>query len=173
MQKIRLLLPFTQGVHADALEYAVLMAQSRNAVLVPLSIIQVSNECGAKGARLEYIQQSQDFLAAVESNALKHGVEIEAKEAKEVYALDAVACIRESIHSLHCDGVLLLVENGKGVLLHTSEVKRVITSVTSQVHLIHIQPQHAESVEKSIIERLTAVFVKGKLRQSHQEVLAH
>src|SRR5450755_1241881 len=113
MQKIRLLLPFTQGVHADALEYAVLMAQSRNAVLVPLSIIQVSNECGAKGARLEYIQQSQDFLAAVEYNALKHGVEV---EQKEVYASDAVACIHKYIQTLHCDGILLLVENGKGVL---------------------------------------------------------
>ena len=168
MQKIRLLLPFTQEVHADALEYAVLMAQSRNAVLVPLSIIQVSNECGAKGARLEYIQQSQDFLAAVEYSALKHGVEV---ELKEVYASDAVACIRECFQSLHCDGVLLLVANGKGVLLQTIEVKHVIASITSQVHLIHIQPHHAQSTEKSFTERLAAVFAKGRLKQSRQEVL--
>jgi len=169
MQKTRLLLPFTHGVHADALEYAVLMAQSRNAVLVPLSIIQVSNECGAKSPRLEYIQQSQDFLATVKYNALKHGVEV---EQKEVYTSDAVACIRECIQTLHCDGVLLLVENGKGVLLQTSEVKHIIASVASQVHLIHIQPQHAESVDKNFIERLAAVFAKGKLRQLRQEVLA-
>ncbi|MEO8953327.1 MAG: hypothetical protein ABI396_07220 [Ktedonobacteraceae bacterium] len=163
MQKIRLLLPFTYGVHADALEYAVLMAQSRDAVLVPLSIIQVANECGAKGARLEYIQQSQDFLAAVTYNALKHGVEV---EQKEVYTSDAVACIREGMQTLHCDGVLLLVENGKGVLLRTSEVKHVIASVASQVHLIHIQSQHAESVDKSFIERLASVFAKGRIQST-------
>ena len=168
MQKIRLLLPFTNGVHADALEYAVLMAQSRNAVLVPLSIIQVSNGCGAKGARLEYIQQSQDFLAAVECYALKHGVEV---EQKEVYASDAVASIRECIQTLHCDGVLLLVENGKGVLLQTIEVKHVVASVTSQVHLIHMQSQRAEGFDKSFIERFASVFAKGRLRQSRQEVL--
>jgi len=101
---------------------------------------------------------------------LKHGVEV---EQKEVYTSDAVACIHECIQTLQCDAVLLLVENGKGVLLQTSEVKQVIASVTSQVHLIHIQPQHAETADKSFIERLAHAFAKGKLRQSRQEALAH
>jgi len=170
MKKTRLLLPFTHGVRADALEYAVLMAQSRNATLVPFSIIRASHEHGAKGPRLEHIQQSKDFLATVAYKALKHGVAV---EQQEVFASDPVACIQEYTQTLKCDGVLLLIENGTGVLLQTSELKRVVASVTSQVHIIRIQSEQHDSPYNSIMSRLAQVFSKGRAQQARSEVMAN
>ena len=161
MTKVRLLLPFTHGVRADALEYAVLMAQSRNAILVSLSLI---DRHGVRGARLEDIQQSKDFLAAVEHKALKHGVEV---EQKEVYTDNAVASIEDCMQTMHCDGVLLLVENSKGVLLQTIEVKHVIASVTSQVHIIRMQPREEKTSESGFMARLLHMFDKGRVITSH------
>lgn len=161
MKKARLLLPFTHGVRTDALEYAILMAQSRDAVLVSLSII---DEGGIKGARLEDIQQSQDFMSLVERKGLKHGVEV---EQKEVYTSDAVASIQEQMQSMNCDGVLLLVEDRKGVLLQTAEVKHVIASITSQVHVIRMQPSEMEAREVGFLGRLVQMFHRGRMVPSH------
>ncbi len=159
MTKVRLLLPFTYGVRTDALEYAVLMAQSRNAILVPLSLI---NERGGKGARLEDIQQSRDFLAAIGHKALKHGVEI---EPKEVYTTDAVATIGEYLRTTYCDGLLLLVEKGKGVLLQTIEIKHVIASVSSQIHIIRMQCEPDGISEGGFIARLAQIVNRGRAKQ--------
>jgi hypothetical protein len=60
----RLLLPFTHGVEMDTLEVAVLLAASHHATLVPLSLVLEPRTRG-KGARLEHIQQSKDFLEGV------------------------------------------------------------------------------------------------------------
>lgn len=159
MTKVRLLLPFTYGVRTDALEYAVLMAQSRNAILVPLSLI---NERGGKGARLEDIQQSRDFLATIGYKALKHGVEI---EQKEIYTADPVASIRECMRTMNCDGLLLLVEEGKGILLQTVEVKHVMASVSSPVHVIRMQCEPDGTSESGFIARCTQMFSRRRVKQ--------
>jgi hypothetical protein len=146
-------------VRTDALEYAVLMAQSRNAILVPLSLI---NERGGKGARLEDIQQSRDFLAAIAHKALKHGVEI---EQKEVYTADPVTSIRECMRTMNCDGLLLLVEKGKGVLLQTVEIKHVMASVSSPVHVIRMQCEQDGMSESGFIARCTQMFNRRRVKQ--------
>jgi len=61
MKTSRWLLPFTFGVDMRAIDYAVSLAGSAGATLVPVSLISAP----AKGARLEHIQQSKDFLEAV------------------------------------------------------------------------------------------------------------
>ncbi len=170
MEKIRLLLPFTYGVRADALEYAILMAQSRNAILVPLSILRAASEHGAKGFRLEHIQQSKDFLESVACKALKHGVEI---EQQEVFTTDPAACIQDCTQTMHCAGILLLIENGKGVLLQTTEVKHIIASGASQVHIIRIQTEQHNTFYKSVVSRLAQVLSKGRAQQARSEVLAN
>src|SRR5713101_195830 len=72
----RLLLPFTHGVEMDTIEAAVLLAASHHATLVPLSLILTPQTRG-KGVRLEYIQQSKDFLEAVRHKASRHHVPLE------------------------------------------------------------------------------------------------
>src|SRR5438874_1926683 len=69
----RLLLPFTHGVEMDTIEAAVLLAASHHAALVPLSLILAPQTRG-KGVRLEHVQQSKDFLEAVQHKAFRHDV---------------------------------------------------------------------------------------------------
>ena len=102
----RLLLPFMHGVKPHAIEYAVLLAKSRNATLVPLSLIQVQKECESNGARLEHIQQSKDFLEAVAHQAAKNDVP---SEKIELFTSDVIGSISFYADSSDCIGVLLFV----------------------------------------------------------------
>ncbi len=129
----RLLLPFTHGVDAQALEFAVALAKGRNAILVPFSLIYVPPS--TKGARLERIQQSKDFLALIHSKAARHGVAV---ECQEVYTGDVIQSIYHMTQKLHCNNIILFVCEGDGVLLSTSEVKHILTGVSGQHHLIQL-----------------------------------
>lgn len=129
----RLLLPFTHGVHAHALEYAVLLAKNRHATLVPLSLIHVPHAHG--GARLERIQQSKDFQALIQSKAARHGV---ALELQEVYTGDVIESIYHMTQELNCSSLILFVHDREGVLLSTSEVKHILTLVPGQHHVIRL-----------------------------------
>ncbi len=130
----RLLLPFTRGLHAHALEYAVLLARNRHATLVPFSLIYVSSTIG--GARLEYIQQAKDFQALVQSKAARYGVAVETQEA---YTSDVIGSIQRMTQELTCDNIILFVCDGEGILLSTSEVKHILTLVPGQHHVIRLQ----------------------------------
>lgn len=64
-------LPFTFGVDMGGIDCAVSLAESAGATLVPVSLIPAPPE----GARLELIQQSKDFLEAVQNKAEMKGGE--------------------------------------------------------------------------------------------------
>ncbi|MHB8595294.1 MAG: hypothetical protein ACYDER_00630 [Ktedonobacteraceae bacterium] len=130
----KLLLPFTGGVHAHALEYAVLLARNRHATLVPFSLIYVSPT--TRGARLEHIQQAKDFQALVQAKAARYGVAV---EAQEVYTSDVIASIQHMTQELACSNIILFVCDGDGVLLSTNEVKHILTLVPGQHHVIRLQ----------------------------------
>ena len=130
----RILLPFTNGVNSDALEYAVLLARSYNATLVPLSLIYVPQT--ARSVRLEHIQQSKDFQALVQSKATKYDVSI---EPHEVFTGDVIESIHSAMQEMSCKNIVLFVRDGNGVLLHTHEVKHILTHIPGQHHIIRLQ----------------------------------
>ncbi len=130
----RILLPFTDDVNSDALEYAVQLARNYNATLVPLSLIYVPPT--ARSVRLEHIQQSKDFLALVQSKATKHGVSI---EPREVYTSDVIETIHSTMQEMSCNNIVLFVRDGNGILLHTHEVKHILTHIPGQHHVIRLQ----------------------------------
>ena len=90
MQTTRFLLPFVHGVDTFAIEQAILLAKSHQAVLVPLVLIDVPEERRKKGVRLEYLQQSKDFLETVKKKADWYAVRI---EKLEVFTSDVVRSI--------------------------------------------------------------------------------
>lgn len=143
MNTSRLLLPFTSGVDVFALEYAVLFAKNCNATLLPLSLISTSGERGSKGARLEHIQQSKDFLECVQHKAAKHDVSLNPIEA---YTGNSVQHIKLLAEELDCDGIILFVRDGKGVLLNTYETKHVITAGTSKLYIIRLQAREGRKL---------------------------
>ncbi|MEO8973435.1 MAG: hypothetical protein ABI406_17755 [Ktedonobacteraceae bacterium] len=152
----KLLLPFTHGVNAHALEYAVLLAKSRHATLVPFSLIYVPY--ALRGARLESIQQSKDFLALVQSKAAKHGVTI---EPQEVYTSDAIESIHRMTQELHCSNIILFVRDGDGVLLSTNEVKHILTLVPGQHHVIRLQ-RNASRLPMNPFKRIARILPRQR-----------
>ena len=148
----RLLLPFTHGVQTHALEYAVLLAKSRHATLVPCSLIHVPQN--SRGARLERIQQSKDFQVLVQSKAAKHGVVI---EAQEIYTRDVIASIQDVTQELHCTSIILFVRDGDGVLLSTNEVKHILTLVPGQHHVIRLQ-RNASRLSLNPLKRIAQML---------------
>ena len=118
----RLLLPFTHGVEMDTIEAAVLLAASHQATLVPLALILVPQTRG-KGARLEHIQQSKDFLEAAQNKALRHGVPL---ERFEVFTSDVLQSIAVLVHELSCDGVVLAYRGRNGSLLHAKTIEQLL-----------------------------------------------
>src|SRR5215467_10727531 len=80
MRTARFLLPFVHGVDKFAIEQAILLTKSHNATLVPLVLFHLPEERRKKGVRLEYLQQSMDFLEIVKQKADWHAVQTEKLE---------------------------------------------------------------------------------------------
>ncbi len=100
-----------------------------------------------KGARLEHIQQSKDFLECVKHKAAKHGVSVNPIEA---YSGNSVQHIKLLAQEMDCDGIILFVRDGKGVLLNTYETKHVITAGTSKLFIIRLQAGEGRNTCKQL-----------------------
>lgn len=159
----RMLLPFTHGVNNLALEYAVLLARNCNATLVPFSLIYVPQT--ARAVRLEYIQQSKDFQALVQSKAAKYDVRI---DPREVYTGNVIESIHYTMQNLSCRSIVLFVQDGDGVLLHTHEVKHILTHIPGQHHVIRLQ-RNAPHPLLNPLRRLSRLFSGRQKEQTMME----
>ena len=123
MPMTSLLLPFTHGVDASAINHALALAQHFHSTLVVLSLICLPKAPGARKPRLDAIQQSRDFLEFVQCKAARQGVSI---TRVELYTHHPVRSIRILAQEMDCSGILLFVHRGTGVLLATTEVKQLL-----------------------------------------------
>ena len=155
MMMDRLLLPFTHGVDTQAIDFAVLLAKSQGAILVPLSLIRLS---GTRGARLEHIQQSKDFLEVVRHKAGRLGVPV---EPVELSTPDAVQSTGLFAREMACAGILLFLRQGAGVLLDTGEVKQVLEHKSVPLYLVRMP---AKVGMGSRLRRLSR-WLQGRLGQ--------
>src|SRR5258708_18834775 len=114
MKTPRWLLPFTHGVDMRAIEYAVRLAESAGATLVPVSLISAP----PKGARLEHIQQSKDFLEAVQHKAERFQVPV---ERYEVFTGDVIQSLTTLVHERRCEGIVLVTGGEHTPLLRGGE----------------------------------------------------
>ena len=145
----RFLLPFTHKVEMHAIEAAVLLAASHQATLVSLSLISVPQVRG-KAARLEHIQQSKDFLEAVQHKALRHQVPL---ECSEVFTGNVVQSMLVLVDQLECDGILLVLHGQSGSLLSAETIGQLMAMRSCPLHLIHLP-----SRESSWVSRLRLRF---------------
>ncbi len=118
-----LLLPFTHGVDASAINYALALAQRFYSTLVVLSLIRLPEAPSAPKPRLDAIQQSKDFLEFVQHKATRQDIPI---VRVELYTQHPVRSIRALAQEMECAGILLFVHRGAGVLLSTGEVKQLL-----------------------------------------------
>lgn len=128
-----LLLPFTHGIDASAITYALIVAQRFHFTLVALSLIRLPEMPGTRNPRLEDIQQSNDFLEFVYHRAARQEVPI---VRVELYTHHPVRSIRTFAQEMECAGVLLFVRHGAGVLLATGEVKQILENDSIPLYIV-------------------------------------
>ena len=138
----RWLLPFTHGVDMRAIDYLVSLAENNGATLIPISLVYVPTESRSRGARLEHIQQSKDFLEAVKYKAARLQVPV---ERYEVFTSDAVQSITTLVHDLHCDGIVMVAIERKEVLLHAHELKQLLVEPPASLVLIRLPARSQEA----------------------------
>jgi hypothetical protein len=131
MKTSRWLLPFTFGVDMCAIEYAVRLAESAGATLIPVSLVRAP----LKGARLEHIQQSKDFLEAVQHQAARYQVQL---ERYEVFTVDVLQSITTLVHDMRCDGIVLVTSGEHTRLLQDEEVKHLLIQPPAALVLIRL-----------------------------------
>ena len=135
MKTTRFLLPFVYGVDKFAIEQAILLAKSYQATLVPLVLIHVPEERRKKGVRLEYLQQSKDFLETVKQKAEWYSVQI---EKLEVFTSDVVQSINLVASEMECEGILLFVNHKGGILLELHEIKHLMEMPMRRLYVLRL-----------------------------------
>jgi len=138
MKTTRFLLPFVHGVDKFAIEQAILLAKSHQATLIPLVLMHVPEERRKKGVRLEYLQQSKDFLETVRQKADWYSVQI---ERLEVFTSDVVQSINLVASEMECEGILLFVCKKGGILLQLHEIKRLMEMPVRKLYVLRL-PTH-------------------------------
>jgi hypothetical protein len=146
MMNLRWLLPFTYGVDMRAIDYLVSLAENNGATLISVSLVSVPDDSRARGARLEHIQQSKDFLEAVKYKAARLQVPI---ERYEVFTGDVIQSITKLVQDLHCDGIVMVAIENKEVLLRAQELKHLLTEPPASLVLIRLpaHPQEARAFQ--------------------------
>ena len=135
MEATRFLLPFVHGVDKFAIEQAILLAKSHQAVLVPLVLIHVPEERRKKSVRLEYLQQSKDFLETVQQKADWYSVRI---ERLEVFTSDIIQSINLVASEIACEGILLFVSQKEGILLQLHEIKCLMEMPVRKLYITRL-----------------------------------
>lgn len=151
MKTKRFLLPFQHGVDMGAIEQAVRLAKGHDAVLVPLSLIPVQHEC--KGARLDMIQQSKDFLEATKHKAATYDVSI---ERFEVFTRDVKQTINLLAGEMECEGIVLFLGGNQGILLPANVIKWLLETANCKLYVMHLQSGENVSLMKLIRERFAS-----------------
>ena len=130
----QLLLPFTHGIDGPAITYALSLAHHRQATLVLLSL-RPHGRSGKQAVRLEDIQQAADFLVFTQQKAARMGISL---QHVELHTLHPVQSIRAFAREMDCEGILLFVRRGKGVLLTTHEVKQLLEDLQYPLYVANL-----------------------------------
>lgn len=162
MKKTRLLLPFVHGIDVCAIEQALLMAKGLEATLVPLSLIYVPERRRARGARLEHVQQSKDFLEAVKHKAARYAVPV---ERLEVITSDIVQSINLVANEMDCEGILLFKGRKDGILLQVNEIKRLVEMPVCKLYIMHLQTEERESIAQRLRQRFSPLLIGRRRKQ--------
>jgi hypothetical protein len=147
----KMLLPFTQCVDMDAIEDAVRLAKSHNAVLVPLSLMYVSEKSWKKGPRLEQVQQSKDFLEAVRCKAAKYGVQTQRFEVTTSNVTESINLLNQE---LGCDAVQVFVRPRGTVLLQAREIKDLLEQSICKLYIVYPQREDVPGGIAGFMQRI-------------------
>ncbi len=166
MKTTRFLLPFVHGVDKYAIEQAVLLTKSHNATLVPLVLFYLPEERRKKGVRLEFLQQSIDFLETVKQKADWYSVQT---EKLEVFTSDVVQSINLVAGEMECEGILLFVSKRGGILLRIEQIKEVMEMPVCKLYLTHLPTDESKSSIQALYLRFSR-WLMGKNQESVDQI---
>ncbi|MBE3561432.1 MAG: hypothetical protein IMW89_19760 [Ktedonobacteraceae bacterium] len=132
----QLLLPFTEHVEMDAITEAVVLASLFKTGLIALSLIRIPGIGQKRKVRLEYIQQSQDFLEAIRHKARRYEIQV---QPVELYTHDAARSIHTFAHEMDCTGILLFTSESVPLLLNAGEVQWLMERETLPLFLTQLK----------------------------------
>ena len=155
MKTVRFLLPFVHGVDKFAIEQAILLTKSHHATLVPLVLIHTPEERRKKGVRLEYLQQSKDFLETVKQKADWYAVQT---ERLEVSTSDVVQSINLVAHDMECERILLFVSKKGGILLQLHQIKSLMELPVCLLYIIHLPVKERMNFVQELSQRFSHWF---------------
>lgn len=135
MERPRWLLPFTYGVDMGAIELVAGLARRAGATLIAVSLIAEPCLPRSRGARLEHIQQSKDFLEAVHWKANRYNVPV---ERYEIFTADVMQHIPLLVTDQHCDAIILLTKEKREVFLQMHELKSLLEHAPCQLLIIRM-----------------------------------
>jgi hypothetical protein len=165
MKRRRWLLPFTFGVDVRAIDLILRLAKDCEATLVAASLIVIPEMLQEQGPRLEYIQQSKDFLEVVRWKAARYDVSV---EPHEVWTADIHERIKRLVLELHCNSIVVVTDGKEGVLLDTYEVANLLMgTIPASIALVRMP-----APRQSAIARLNTRFLSWirKLRDQRSAV---
>jgi hypothetical protein len=140
----RLLLPFVEGVSAEAIDYALSFGKAVQFPLVALALIpQPLNG----SVRAEYIQQANDFLETIEARAEMHGLFI---ERHLFFSKDAGSSILEALIQLDCQGIIIPFQNNIPCFLQGDVVSTVQECTSANMYLLHLPQKTKKYVFRSM-----------------------
>jgi hypothetical protein len=163
MKERRWLLPFTFGVNVRAIDLVIRLAKECDATLVAASLIVVPEILREQGPRLEYIQQSKDFLEVVHWKAARYGVSV---ELHEVWTADIHERIKRLVLGLHCNSIVLVTDDKVGVLLDTDEVANLLMGTIAASLVLVRMPEPKQSAIARLNTRFFSWIRKFREQQS-------
>ncbi len=146
MKTPRWVLPFTHAVDMRAIDCVVHQAESAGATLVVVSLISAP----PKGACLEHIQQSKDFLEAVQHKVDRLQVPV---ERYEVFTTDVLQSLTTLVRERRCEGIVLVTGGECGCFLQEEEVKHLLTKPPAALVLVRLSPPTSLSATQRHVAR--------------------
>jgi hypothetical protein len=105
----------------------------------------------ARGARLEHIQQSKDFLEATKYKAMRYGVPI---ERFEIFTSDVVQSIIVRAQQMACNGIILFIRGEEGLLLRADEIEHLIEMGAHRLYVIRLPSKPRPKWFQMLLEHL-------------------
>ena len=155
MEAPRWLLPFTHGVDMRAINNVVSLAKSTGTTLVAVSLISSPSKAGSRGARLEHIQQSKDFLEAIKWKASRYEVPV---ECYEVFTGDVMQSIASLTREMYCDAIVLVTSSKREALLQAHELKCLLIEPPASLVIIRLVADHRQTPTRHMLARFFALL---------------
>jgi nucleotide-binding universal stress UspA family protein len=166
METRRWLVPFTWGVHMPAIDSVVHLAEGGGAILVAVSLLSRPDNPGSRGPRLEHIQQSKDFLEAMQWKAGELGV---ALERHEVITVDVMQSIAALTRELHCDAIVLVSRGEREALLSGHQLKRLLEEPPAALLVLRLASQERRKPAVNPVARFLSWLRQRKERGEAQD----